>query len=156
MKSINISTKITFLILFVSLAAIAAISFFSYDYHLKNTQEKFAANLQVIADNRAAYFNTYFDKAAIAVQLLQNAETLKGKSADVAASAGDGIDLLAMMGGGDEEADTVLATNSSDQSLSDYLESQKYILGVDEIILTAATASVLASTSPEIYGSCVD
>ena len=81
MKSINISTKITFLILFVSLAAIAAISFFSYDYHLKTTQEKFTANLQVIADNRAAYFNTYFDKAAVAVQLLQTAETLKGKSA---------------------------------------------------------------------------
>ncbi len=155
MKSINISTKITFLILFVSLAAIAAISFFSYDYHLKTTQEKFSTNLQVIADNRTAYFNAYFDRANIAVQILQNSETLKGKSVG-ASSSGDGIDLMALMGGVEEETDTVLASNSSDESLSDYLSSQKYILGVDEIILTSATGAVLASTTDDISGNFVD
>jgi len=155
MKSINISTKITFLILFVSLAAIGAISFFSYDYHLKTTQEKFSTNLQVIADNRTAYFNAYFDRAHVAVQILQNSETLKGKAEDTS-SAGDGMDLLALMGGGEEEADTVLESTSSDQSLSDYLSSQKYILGVDEIILTSATGAVQASTTADISGNFVD
>lgn len=156
MKSINISTKITFLILFVSLAAILAISFFSYDYHLKTTQDKFAANLQVIADNRAAYFNTYFDRASLAIHLLQNAETLKGKAAVTAAPASDGVDLLALMGGGDEQTDTASVANSSEQSLSDYLSSQKYILGVDDIIITSTTGSVIASTSHDISGSFVD
>jgi len=155
MKSINISTKITFLILFVSLAAIAAISFFSYDYHLKTTQEKFSTNLQVIADNRTAYFNAYFDRANIAVQILQNSETIKGKSPD-ASSAGDGVDLMALMGGGEEQTDTVQASASADESLSDYLSSQKYILGVDEIILTSATGAVLASTTEDISGNFVD
>jgi uncharacterized membrane protein YgaE (UPF0421/DUF939 family) len=77
-KNINISTKVTLLILAVSLAAILAISFFSYDYHLKNIKEKYSTALSVIADNRAAYINTLFGKASLAVQVLQNSETLKG------------------------------------------------------------------------------
>jgi hypothetical protein len=68
MKNINISTKVTFLILTVSLAAILAISFFSYDFHLKNTQEKYSTALNVIADNRAAYLNTLLSKASLAVR----------------------------------------------------------------------------------------
>ena len=44
-KNINISTKVTLLILAVSLAAILAISFFSYDYHLKNIKEKYSGQL---------------------------------------------------------------------------------------------------------------
>jgi len=156
MKSINISTKITFLILTISLAAIAAISFFSYDYHLKATQEKFSTNLNVIADNRAAYFNTYFEKAAIAVQLLQNSETLKQSGASAAGPAQGGVDLMAMMGGAEESSDTVLTTSSTDQSLSDYLTSQKYVLGVDEIILTSPSGVLQASTDASMKGSFID
>ncbi len=108
MKRINISTKFTILILAVSLVAIAAISFFSYDYHIKNTQEKFATNLNVIADNRAAYFNTYFDKAASAIQFsgLRDHQSRSGGSA-----AGGGMDLTAIMGGGENSCDTVLSTS---------------------------------------------
>ena len=61
MKSIKISTKFTVLILAITLIAVAAISFFSYDYHLKSNQEKFATTLAVIADNQTAYFNNYFE-----------------------------------------------------------------------------------------------
>ena len=154
MKSINISTKVTFLILTVSLAAILAISFFSYDFHLKNTQEKFATNLNVIADNRAAYLNTLFGKAALAVQILQSADPLRG--ADSALAKSEGVDLMALMGGADDAGDTVLAGSSSDQGLSDYLTQQKYILGVDEIILTSKTGAVIASTDPAIRGNFVD
>jgi hypothetical protein len=58
------------------------------------------------------------------------------------------VDLLALMGGGEEQSDTTLnTTGSKDQTLSDFLSSQKYILGVDEIILTSATGSVIASTT---------
>ncbi|MBA4057933.1 MAG: hypothetical protein C0490_24665, partial [Marivirga sp.] len=155
MKSINISTKITFLILTVSLIAIAAISFFSYDHHLKTQQEKFTANLNVIADNRAAYFNTYFEKASIAVQILQNSETLKA-GGSIGAPADGGADLMAMTGGDEAAGDTVLSSTSSDQGLSDLLTKQKYVLGVDEIILTSPTGTVLASTDPNVTGSFVD
>ncbi len=154
MKSINISTKITFLILAVSLVAIAAISFFSYDHHLKTQQDKFSANLTVIADNRAAYFNSYFEKASVAVQILQNAEALKGGASAAAPDAG--ADLMAMMVPDEADSDTVLTTTSSDQGLSDFLTKQKYVLGVDEIIFTSATGAVLASTDPSISGSFID
>src|SRR6478752_4765553 len=112
MKSINISTKIAILILTISLVAVAAISFFSYDYHLKSNRDKFTTNLTVIADNRALYFNNYFEKNASAVQLLQRDEKLKPASG--AAASDGGFDMMAMMGGGPpSDADTVITTSSS-------------------------------------------
>src|SRR6187455_3507151 len=114
-KNINISTKVTLLILAVSLAAILAISFFSYDYHLKNIKEKYSTALTVIADNRAAYINTLFGKASLAVQVLQNSETLKGGK-DLATGASGGTDVLALMAAPDASGDTVLAGTSSDQA----------------------------------------
>src|SRR5690242_16629791 len=97
-KSINVSTKITLLILAVSLVAVVAISFFSYDYHLKTNQEKYSTVLSVIADNRAAYFNTYFERAANAIQILQNSETLKngGQSSAASAPPDAGLDMVGM------------------------------------------------------------
>ncbi|AYB31752.1 PAS domain S-box protein [Chryseolinea soli] len=160
MKSINISTKITLLILAISLVAVAAISFFSFDYHLKANQEKFATNLGVIADNRAAYFSNYFERAGTAIKILQNSDRVKGGgSAAAAAPAAD--DMAALMGGAPApdavSGDTVLNTSvSTDQSMSDYLSSQKYVLGVDEITLTSATGAVLASTDPAVKGNLVD
>jgi PAS domain S-box-containing protein len=154
MKNINISTKVTFLILTVSLAAILAISFFSYDYHLKNTKEKYSSTLNVIADNRAAYLNTLFGKASLAVQILQNSQTLKGGN-DTTATAG-GADLIALTAGPDLSGDTVLSSSSSDRGLSDYLTHEKYILGVDEIILISKSGAILATTDPNLTGNFVD
>src|SRR5688572_33269289 len=102
MKSINISTKFTVLILAVSLVAVAAISFFSYDYHLKANQEKFATNLAVIADNQTAYFNTYFERAERAIQFLQNSDKLKSSGA--AAGDGGGMDLMMPAIGSEDQA----------------------------------------------------
>ena len=152
-KSINISTKITLLILAVSLVAVAAISFFSYDYHLKTSQEKYTSNLGVIADNRAAYFNLYLGKAAAAVQILQSDDGLKN---NVASSAGGPMDMMAMMAGPDTSADTILSSSSADKGISDYLTRQKYILGVDEIVLTSPTGAIQATTDPSLTGSFID
>ncbi len=159
MKSINISTKIAILILAISLVAVAAISFFSYDYHLKSNRDKFTTNLTVIADNRALYFNTYFEKNANALELLQQDEKLKPASA-AAPSDGGGFDMTAMMGDGppsdgDIDADTVI-TSSSNSSLTDYLIEQKDILGVADIILTSSTGNVIASTDSNVKGSFND
>jgi PAS domain S-box-containing protein len=154
MKSINISTKIAILILTISLVAVAAISFFSYDYHLKSNRDKFTTNLTVIADNRALYFNTYFEKNASAVALLQRDEKLKPASG--AAASDGGLDMMAMMGGAPpSEGDTVITT-SSNSSLTDYLIEQKDILGVADIIVTSSSGNVIASTNSSVKGSFSD
>lgn len=154
MKSINISTKITLLIMAVSLAAISAISFFSYDYHRKNTQDKFAATLGVIADNRAAYFNSFFDRATTVIQVLQNSNELKGGASE---EAPGGMDLMAAMGPPPStEADTVLSSSSVDQGLVGILNRQKYLLGVDEITITSPTGAIAASTDPSATGNFID
>ncbi len=156
MKSINISTKIAILILTISLVTVAAISFFSYDYHLKSNRDKFTTNLTVIADNRALYFNTYFEKNENALKLLQQDERLKPASAASAPSDGGGFDLMDMGSGEPTESDTVIASSSSNGSLSDYLVEQKDILDVAEIIVTSSTGNVVASTDPSIKGSFND
>lgn len=166
-KSINVSTKITLLILLISLVAVASVSFFSFDYHRKAAEEKYAANLGVIADNRAAYFSNYFEKASTAIQILQSSETLKNGGGS-AAPAG-GMDMMAMMdmGASDpsaapaepaaEVADTVLLTSTStNTSLEDFLGQQKFILGVDELTIASPTGSVIATTDPEVKGNFID
>ena len=84
MKSINVSTKITILILSVSLVAVAAISFFSYDYQVKNNREKYATILTALAENRASLLTNYLARAGGAVQLLQQADMLKNGSSGAA------------------------------------------------------------------------
>jgi len=154
MKSINISTKVTLLIMTVSLVAIAAISFFSYDYHRKNTQDKFAATLGVIADNRAAYFNTFFERASTAIQVLQNSDAIK--SGNNAASESGGADLTSLMGPPPGAGDTVLSSASTDHVLASALTKQKYLLGVEDIMVTSPTGAILASTDPTVSGNFID
>ena len=154
MKSINISTKVTLLIMAVSLAAIAAISFFSYDYHRKNTQDKYAATLGVIADNRAAYFNTFFERASIAIQVLQNSNEIKSAGSGTPQSGG--ADLMALMGPPPGAGDTVLTSASTDQALASVLTRQKYLLGVEDITVTSTTGAIVASTDPAATGNFID
>ncbi|HEY3402908.1 MAG TPA: PAS domain S-box protein [Ohtaekwangia sp.] len=167
-KSINVSTKITILILLVSIVAVAAISFFSYDFHFKTAEEKNTTTLTVIADNRTAYINSFLDKAAIAINVLQNSETVKNGGS---APAGGGMDMMMdMMGGGeptfpDEAATTDVPAETTDSTatasagpvtLDEYLGAQKFVLGVDDIIITSTTGAVSASTDPTIKGNFID
>jgi len=146
-KNLNISTKITILIIVVSLVAVAGISFFTYDYNLKINEEKFNTNLSVIADNRAGYFNDYFDKVVSEIQLLQNSDKLKGSDAGTPSDTG-GLD--AMMGGFPPSSDTVLSGPSSGSSpMVEYLNQQKQIFGFDQITITSTTGTIVASTDPK-------
>jgi hypothetical protein len=77
------------------------------------------------------------------------------KAGDTAAASG-GADLMALMAGPDTSGDTVLSSSSADQGLSDYLTHQKYVLGVDDIVLLSKTGSILATTDPNLKGSFVD
>lgn len=154
-RSIKISTKIILLTLVLALVSVVAISFFTYDYNVKASQEKYLTNLNVIADNRASYFNNLFDKAVQGIKVMQQSETLKnnGNSGAPAADAGGGMDLMAMMGpppGAEPvENDTteeVLTTSSSDSPLKQYLIDQKDIFGYEQIYITSTTGSVIAAS----------
>lgn len=153
-KNINVSAKITLLILAISLVAVSAIGFFSYDYHLKSLQEKNQANLTVIADNYANYFNTYFERAALAVQVLQQADQIKENGSGGDTGGGDMFGDMMMMGDAPMMDDA--PAEESGSSLTDYLSQQKDILKVDDILVTTATGSVIGSTDPNITGNIVD
>ncbi|RAV99119.1 PAS domain S-box protein [Pseudochryseolinea flava] len=145
MKSINISTKITILILAVSLVAVAAISFFSYDYQLKTTQEKYTTVLNVLADNRAALLNTHLEKGTAAVKVLQVSDILKNGGAAPAADP-----MMAMMGMPDMPASTPDSSASGGApttlTLKDYLEQLKYSSDIDQIYITSTTGAIVAQT----------
>src|SRR5688572_2427996 len=98
MKGIKISTKISALVILISLVAVGAISFFTYDFNLKTNREKIANNLNVITENRAAIVNTYFDKIKYDLALLQAAKELTGQS-DSSAAPADDFGAMFDMGG---------------------------------------------------------
>lgn len=155
MKRINISTKFTVLILAVSLIAVGAISFFSYDYHLKTNQEKFASNLAVIADNQTAYFNAFFENAERSLEYLQNSESLKAKLANAGGNGG-GIDLMMPPIGDDMTSSDSTGSEPKDDSLQGLLKEQKLSLEVAEITVTSPTGAVAATTDPLIKGNIID
>jgi PAS domain S-box-containing protein len=105
--------------------AVTAVSFFSHDYHVKTSQEKFSTNLTVIADNRAGYLNSYFEKVVAYVHLIQASDKLGGKPADsTAVSTAPPVDL------------------------NSFVNQQKEIFGFDQIMITATNGAILASTDP--------
>src|SRR6188768_295707 len=147
LKNINVSTKITLLILAIAIVSVTAVSFFSYDYHVKSAREKHLTNLNALADNYANYLNTYFNKGAIAVQLIQQSEILKKPGQGAAAPAAD--DFLAAAMPADDNGDASMeSVTDAGNPINDYLIKQKSILGIDEIILTSATGSVIGSSDP--------
>jgi PAS domain S-box-containing protein len=153
-KNINVSTKISVLILAITLVAVASISFFSYDFHRKTVQEKNISTLTALADNYAFHFSNYFERAATGVQILKSAPAITSNSA-AAPSSGGGI--FASM---DMPMDDAAASDSvevpQENTLEEFLISQKSVLRVDDIILTSATGSVIASTDPKIKGNFLE
>ena len=153
MKGIKISTKITLLILLLSVIATTAISLFTYDYVIKTNQEKFTTNLSVIADNRAAYLETYFDKVSGSLRMLQDADILKNGSSGATASVDP---LMAMMGGdfpveetGVEEGseEEMSSEPSSANALVSFLQHQKESFGYENIWVTTTTGNIIAATN---------
>ncbi|MBL7859298.1 MAG: PAS domain S-box protein [Cyclobacteriaceae bacterium] len=149
MKGIKISTKITLLILVLSLVAVIAISFFTYDFITKNNQEKFSSSLNVIADNRAAYFNTYLDKVVFAIRLIQDAEIVKTNgNAQTIPPATEEVDMFATEDSEAEEEveEGSLPTASTLSPLQAFLVKQKEIFGFDKIMITSPSGAIVAST----------
>jgi hypothetical protein len=161
MKSINISTKITLLILLLSLVAVAAISFFTYDYIRKTNHEKYVTNLSVIADNRAGYFSTYLEKFVTKIQVLQESEMIKSGGAATQPVLAEGGDMMALMAAdvpaettetpeGDAPAETEESLTPTPEAggnvLKDYLLTQKENFGFELVMITSPTGSIVTST----------
>ncbi len=128
-KNINITTKVTVLILIIAMIAVFAISLFTYDYTLKTNQEKYITNLNVIADNREGYINSYVDKIISQVRIIQSSDALMG---------GAKVDAV---------SDTVLEVASAgNESLHDFVKRQKEIFGFDQVSIITTAGSIVATT----------
>jgi PAS domain S-box-containing protein len=161
MKGIKISTKITAMVILISVLAVGAVSFFTYDYNLKTNREKFTNNLSVITETRAAYFNNYFEEINHAIRVLQASDKIKNNSSS-SASDGFGFDISVSDDAGSFEessgesgeipADSVeegFSAPPAEETLSDYLKTRKDIFQFDQIYITSPTGSITASTDDE-------
>src|SRR5690606_2381510 len=175
-KNINVSTKITLLILAITVVAVSAISFFGYDYQVKAAREKHLTSLNAVADNYANYFNTFFYRGSLAVEMLQRSDAVKNHASDSPSggfmiasfddesSADDSTDSTSSEAtdftsdpGQDESTGDILATSSEPAGdLNSYLTDMKNVLQVDEIIITNPTGNVIASTDPEYKTNFVE
>jgi PAS domain S-box-containing protein len=125
MKGIKISTKISVLVILISLVAVSAISFFTYDYNLKANREKITNSLNVITDYRAAQVNTFFDKIKYEVTLVQSSiEKRNSSSSEISTDS----------------------TAAPAPTLEEHLNEQKSILGFEQIYVTSKTGGVSSST----------
>jgi PAS domain S-box-containing protein len=156
-KNINVSTKITLLILAIALVAVIAISFFSYDYHVKSLQQKHQANLSAIADNYASYFNNYFERGGLAVKVLQSSDVLTQAAQPASSPASDpmmGMDMPMDIGPPPDAAPGPTSSEGG-SSVATFLAKQKETLGVDDIIITNTAGSVIETTNPALSGKFV-
>ena len=169
LKGIKISTKITVLVILISLVAVGAISFFTYDFNLQTNREKITNNLNVITESRAAQINTYFDKVAYGIKAIQNSDEIKGgNTTDSPGPADDFGALFDMGGGGEEESSdsTEDATIDSDSTamesdsfgeetpsaspLEEYLFDQKDFFGFEHLYITSNTGTIVVSTDSKL------
>lgn len=133
-KNINISTKITLLIFVISLVAVSAISFFTFDFVQKTNREKFATTLNVVAENRAGFVSTYLEKVVFAVRTLQQSDVLTTGGESQAPT--DEFLLV------DQAAPAAEPAVSKD----DFLNEQISVYGFEEILITTPTGAILHST----------
>jgi PAS domain S-box-containing protein len=146
LRNIKIRTKFTLAILAISLVAVAAIGFFTYDYNLRANREKYKTSLNAIADSRAAYFSAFFERAEAGLRIIRDADELAGKAP---LEETDDIDLMALFTqvSDDSEADTT-ETDSSEGGINSYLQKQKVTFGFDQLYVTTSSGSILSSTDP--------
>jgi PAS domain S-box-containing protein len=148
MKGIKISTKITLLILLLGIVAVGAISLFTYDRVVKSNQEKFTTSLNVIAENRAAFLDHYFEKAISSIKVIQQSGALQiaGSSSNPAPA----VDLMAMDESTESETtseETTSVAESGGSNLADVIKTQKEVHGFEDIYITNNTGYIVASTN---------
>ena len=70
-NDLDITSKITILVLIISLAAVSTISFFSFDVNRQANRDKYQYSLQAIADAKATHINQFFETSARAITSVQ-------------------------------------------------------------------------------------
>src|SRR5688572_1731881 len=143
LNGIKISTKISVLVILISLVAVGAISFFTYDFNLKTNREKVINNLNVITENRSTQINTYFEKVAYGMAMLQASNEIKNGGGSTSAAPADDFGAMLEM-----PSDSASAPAAS--PLVDYLNTQKEALGFDQLYITSKTGAVSASTDNKL------
>ncbi len=152
-KNINISAKVTIIILIISFVAVGAISFFTYDYNKRAQQEKFTFTLNGLADSRAEYFNSYFQNVAAGIKVIQHADVItEAKSETLAAGfdMGSGFDTPAATEAepdsvASEEVEKVVEKPAADPVL-EFIKEQKEAFGFDEVSITSITGDISTTT----------
>jgi PAS domain S-box-containing protein len=144
-KNIKISTKISLLVILLTGLAIAAISFFTQDFHKKNIYDRYAATVESLSESHAALVAASTERTRHALTILQQAEVLTSQATPSPADAG--MDMMALMGGGDESSEATTDT-STDPAL-DFINKQKDLYGFEAILITSATGSILKATNGE-------
>lgn len=148
---LKVSTKISLLILAISLVAVICISFFSYDYQRTTIQDKFSTNLNVVADNRASQFKQLLDHAILAANTARESGLLKQDTSNGGGSSG-ADDLAAMMGMPAEEPAEAASASPLDENLQKFATS----FGVDAMFITSSNGSVVGSSDKSISGTFAD
>jgi PAS domain S-box-containing protein len=155
-KSINISTKITILILLLSLVAVTAIGFFTYDHIRKANQEKYITSLSVIADNRAAYVGTYLERVKTTIRAIQESDAIKNGGAPQTTAADD-LSLTEMSSAdpseetavdeGEESSELSAAPAEEESGILSYLKKQRDAFGFKNIYITATNGTIAHATN---------
>src|SRR5690606_24067382 len=148
LRNIKIRTKFTLIILTISLVAIIAISFFTYDYIVNANREKFANNLGAVADSRAAYFTSFFERAVAGIKLIQASDELAGQPGLPEEDGADLLSLFTQVSDTETPADSLMPVTGS--SVEDYLRDQASIFGFDELYVTTASGVIVASTDENL------
>lgn len=113
-KNIKISTKITGLVVAMALITVLAVSFFTYDYNLKARQEKYGANLGVIADSRALNIEYFFNHQSAALSQIAELSSLKTALDDIK-NDDDGGFFFSMSDDEEEESDELNDEETEDE-----------------------------------------
>ncbi|MFO7256318.1 MAG: PAS domain S-box protein [Bacteroidota bacterium] len=143
LRNIKIRTKFTLAILAISLAAVAAIGFFTYDYNVTANREKFVTSLNAIADSRAAYFSAFFERAEAGLRIIQESSELTPQT--------ESTDVMALYTQVSNDGGmSPLMPEPSEEGLGDFLQRQKAAFGFDELYLTTSSGSILASTDARL------
>ncbi len=130
-RNINISAKITGLVLILAIITLMAVSFFTYNINREATLDKLNTNLSVVADNRAELMNAHLEKIRSSVKLIQSSEAFRN--------------ILSAPSNGGPDGVGSAASNQSDP-LTDYLNNLKEIYSFGQILITDNRGLIQSST----------
>jgi len=151
-KGFTIRAKITALIFSVSLVAVLAISFFTYEYNVKLNREKVTNNLRVTVDARAAYMATQLERITNGLQALQTSDKLTASSTTAAPADFDPFAIDAPP----TEGDSAIAEATPADPVKDFLTAQKELFGFAQLYIVSKSGAIRSTTDAGVSGNMTD